>query len=222
MFTLNVCVCAFLWSMPSNANARYEHHHLLPYNPFLKSHANASADVKCEQAFKHRIYVVTSLLYSLFSFTRFLACISCGHFLHVTWPLIRRLGGAMVTRSPLATTAGLRLWATCGMSFTLHSQCLVVFSLEFSSTLRRAQNCSTWNHLIRPTGLGRTCHICLLCRIINRQECIPVGCVPPTSVAISGCVWCTPSCPHTSHPHTPPLSTDPPSLHTPLFTPPLP
>ena len=112
----------------------------------------------------------------------------------------------MVTRSPLTTTAGVRLWAACGMSFTLHNQCLVVFSLEFSSTLRRAQNCSTWNHLIRPTGLGRTCHICLLCRIINRQECIPVGCVPPTSVAISGCVWCTPSCPHTSHPHTPPLS----------------
>ena len=29
-FTLNACVCVFLWSSPSNANVKYEHHHLLP------------------------------------------------------------------------------------------------------------------------------------------------------------------------------------------------
>ena len=53
--------------------------------------------------------------------------------------------------------ARVRLWATCGMSFTLHRQCLVVFPSGFSSTLRRARNCSVWNCLIRPTGLARTC-----------------------------------------------------------------
>ena len=47
--------------------------------------------------------------------------------------------------------------SSCGMSFTLHSQCLVVFPLGFSSTLRRAGNCSNWNRLIRLTGLVRTC-----------------------------------------------------------------
>ena len=50
----------------------------------------------------------------------------------------------------------LQLWDACGMSFTLHSQCLVVFPLGFSSTLRRALNCSIWNCLTRPTGLART------------------------------------------------------------------
>ena len=70
-----------------------------------------------------------------------------------------RLGGAMVTRSPLTAKAWvwLWLWAACGMSFTLHSQCLMVFRSGFFSTLRRAQNCSDWNCLIRPTGLARTC-----------------------------------------------------------------
>ena len=51
---------------------------------------------------------------------------------------------------------GLTLFA-CEMSFTLLSQCLVVFPLGFSSTLRRARNCSDWNCLIRLTGLARTC-----------------------------------------------------------------
>ena len=32
------------------------------------------------------------------------------------------------------------------MSFTLHSQCLVVISQAFSSTIRRAQNYSDWGH----------------------------------------------------------------------------
>ena len=64
--------------------------------------------------------------------------------------------GAVVTCSPLTATAWVQLQAACGMSFTLHSQCLVVFPLGFFSTLRRAQNCSYWNHLIRPTGLART------------------------------------------------------------------
>ena len=41
--------------------------------------------------------------------------------------------------------------------FCLHSQCFVVFPLGFSSTFRRAWNCSYWNCLIRPTGLARTC-----------------------------------------------------------------
>ena len=31
------------------------------------------------------------------------------------------------------------------------------FPLGVSSTLRRAQNCSIWNRLIKPTGLARTC-----------------------------------------------------------------
>ena len=41
----------------------------------------------------------------------------------------KRLGGAVVTHWPLTATARvlLGLWAACGMSFTLHSQCLVVF-----------------------------------------------------------------------------------------------
>ena len=43
------------------------------------------------------------------------------------------------------------------MSFTLHSQCLVLFPLGFSSTIRSARNSSNWNCLIRPTGLARTC-----------------------------------------------------------------
>ena len=30
LFTLNVCVYVFLWSLPSNANFMCEHHHLLP------------------------------------------------------------------------------------------------------------------------------------------------------------------------------------------------
>ena len=59
--------------------------------------------------------------------------------------------------SSLTATAWVRLQAPCGMSFTLYSQCLVVFPWGFSSTLRRAQNCSNWNHLIRLTGLARTC-----------------------------------------------------------------
>ena len=70
---------------------------------------------------------------------------------------ILSLGGAVVTRSPLIATAWVQLQAACGMSFTLHSQCLVENPSGFSSTLRRAQNCSIWNLLIRPTGLARTC-----------------------------------------------------------------
>ena len=31
------------------------------------------------------------------------------------------------------------------------------FPLGFSSTFRRAWNCSDWNHLLRPTGLARDC-----------------------------------------------------------------
>ena len=71
----------------------------------------------------------------------------------------QRLSATMVIRSPLTTMVWiwLRLQAACGMSFTLHSQCLVVFPLGFSSPLRRAQNCSDWNHLMGPTGLARTC-----------------------------------------------------------------
>ena len=30
LFTLNICVYVFLWSLSSNANVKYEHHHLLP------------------------------------------------------------------------------------------------------------------------------------------------------------------------------------------------
>ena len=72
------------------------------------------------------------------------------------WPFT--LGGAVVARSPLTAMAWVRLQlqAACGMSFTLHSQCLVVFPL-FSSTLRNARNCSDWNRLIRLTVLARTC-----------------------------------------------------------------
>ena len=66
-------------------------------------------------------------------------------------------GKGKATRLPLTTTAWVQLQAACGMSFTLHSQCLVVFPFGFSSTLRRAQNCSNWNCLIRPTGLARIC-----------------------------------------------------------------
>ena len=51
---------------------------------------------------------------------------------------------------------GFDSWAACGMSYTLRSQYLVVFPLGFSYTLRRARNCSNWNHIIRPTGLART------------------------------------------------------------------
>ena len=51
---------------------------------------------------------------------------------------MQRLGGAMVTHLPLTTmaqvqvlgAAWVRLCATCGMSFTLHSQCLLVFPSE--------------------------------------------------------------------------------------------
>ena len=54
-------------------------------------------------------------------------------------------------RYGLGSSPGCCLGSTlsaCGMSFTLHSQCLVVFPLGFSSTLRRARNCSNWNRLI--------------------------------------------------------------------------
>ena len=47
------------------------------------------------------------------------------------------------------------------VSFTLHSQCLVVFPSGFSSTLRRALNCSVWNRLIRPIGLARMARMAL-------------------------------------------------------------
>ena len=72
------------------------------------------------------------------------------------------LDGAVVTRWPFtamtrvrvraATAAAwLRFHATHGMYFTLHSWYLVYFSLGFSSTFRRAQNCSDsdWDSLIR-------------------------------------------------------------------------
>ena len=70
-----------------------------------------------------------------------------------------QIGCAMVTHSNLTARAWVRLWlwVGCGMSFTLHSQCLLVFPSGFSSTLRRVQNCSVWNYLIRSTGLARTC-----------------------------------------------------------------
>ena len=75
--------------------------------------------------------------------------------MHFCYPL--RLGGTVVTCSPLTAMVRVQLWATCGMSFTLHSPYLVVFPSEFSSSLRRTQNCSTWNCLARLTGLARTC-----------------------------------------------------------------
>ena len=48
--------------------------------------------------------------------------------------------------------AWVRHHVTCGMSSTLHSQCLVVFPMGFSSTVRRVQNCSdsVWDCVIRP------------------------------------------------------------------------
>ena len=54
---------------------------------------------------------------------------------------VLRLGGAVVTRSPLTAMAWvqLQLWAACGVCFTLYSQCLVVFPSGFSSTLRRLE-----------------------------------------------------------------------------------
>ena len=60
--------------------------------------------------------------------------------------------GAMVTHSPLTATMGVPLCATHGMSFTLHNQCLMVFSWGFSSTVRRARNCSNsdWDYLKSP------------------------------------------------------------------------
>ena len=70
-----------------------------------------------------------------------------------------RLGGDVVTHLPLTTTALVRLWlwVACGMSFILNSQRLVVFPSGLYFTLRRAWNCSTYNHPIRLTGLARTC-----------------------------------------------------------------
>ena len=43
------------------------------------------------------------------------------------------LGGAIVTHLPLTATAWVQLWlqATCGMSFTLHRQCVLVFPYGF-------------------------------------------------------------------------------------------
>ena len=38
----------------TNADFKYEHHHLLPYNQFFTSDANAHADVSCEQGFPHQ------------------------------------------------------------------------------------------------------------------------------------------------------------------------
>ena len=63
----------------------------------------------------------------------------------------------VVTRLPLiavthvrvlVTAVWVQLNATCGISFTLHNQCLVVFHEGFSSTIRRTQNCSDshWNY----------------------------------------------------------------------------
>ena len=85
--------------------------------------------------------------------------ISCYCLMYDLSPFVREvwLGGAVVTRLPLTATAWVQLQAACGMSFTLYSQCLVVFPLGFSLTLRRAQNCSNWNRLIRLTCLARTC-----------------------------------------------------------------
>ena len=40
-----------------------------------------------------------------------------------------------------------------------------------------------------------------------KKECIPIGCVPPTSVAILGCVWQTP--PGQTPPHRNPLGRHP-------------
>ena len=52
----------------------------------------------------------------------------------------------------LAAAAWVWLHDTHGMSFTLHSQCMVVFPLGFSSTIRRARNCSDSDSdcLIKP------------------------------------------------------------------------
>ena len=60
---------------------------------------------------------------------------------------------------PLTALAWVQLWlwAACGIYFTLHRQCEVIFPLESSSTLRKARNCPAWNYLIRPTGLVSTC-----------------------------------------------------------------
>ena len=68
-----------------------------------------------------------------------------------------RLGGAVVTCSSLRPGFDSDSRPQGGMSFTFHSQCLVVFPSGFSSTLRRARNCSDWKCLVRPTGLARTC-----------------------------------------------------------------
>ena len=61
---------------------------------------------------------------------------------------LKRLGGTVVTRSPLTTMAWIplqKLFAACGMFFTFYSQCLVVFPL--------ATNYSDWNRLVRQAGL---------------------------------------------------------------------
>ena len=85
-----------------------------------------------------------------------------------------RLGSTVVTCSPLTTTDQvlLSLWAACRMSFTFHSQCLVVVPSGFSCTLRRSQNCSVWNHLIRPTGLARLVLGDIKSMTLHLQQCL--------------------------------------------------
>ena len=48
----------------------------------------------------------------------------------------------------------------------------------------------------------------------NKQECIPVGCVPPTAVAVSPATHHAPPITHTSR-HAHPLPCMPPAMHTP-------
>ena len=75
-----------------------------------------------------------------------------------------RLGGTVVTCSLLTATAWVQVLAAAWVWLCSHvgvfhpSQPMPGgFPLGFSSTLRRARNCSDWNHLIRSTGLARTC-----------------------------------------------------------------
>ena len=57
----------FSLSLPSDANVKCEHQHLLPLNPFLKFGANANADVNCEQGLRVRLYYVKKAKATSFS-----------------------------------------------------------------------------------------------------------------------------------------------------------
>ena len=104
----------------------------------------------------YKLYYIYYIYYIMLSVV--FLCLSASSLL-MNWVLSlpQRLVSAVVTHSSLTATVGwtLSLGHIWGV-FHPHSQCLVVFPSGFSSTLRKAQNCSVWNRLIRPTGLART------------------------------------------------------------------